>query len=200
MRSGLSSNDLYFKQAEGGIRHALSFLSGMQTDPVPQAPENRVRPCPAYVLLVDDNEDATFLLRRLLKKAGIDGPIESVSDGEAAVIFLAERMEPNGCLPVFVALDLKMPIRDGFDVLRWVRSKAELEDLVVIIVSSSDEERDVKKAFELGADCFLVKHPDPAVLSHIYAVAIEIKSRQKKRVASHSDLRKDCLSQRRPRR
>lgn len=170
----------------------------MQTDPTPQSPEDRMRPCPAYVLLVDDNEDATFLLRRLLKKAGITEPIDSVSDGEAAVQFLTQRLGADGCLPVFVALDLKMPVRDGFDVLRWIRSQPELEDLVVIIVSSSDEEHDLKKAFSLGADCFLMKHPNPAVLSHIYAVAMEVRSRRKSRMSSHDALRRDCVSQRKP--
>lgn len=167
----------------------------MQTDANREARQGDKRTCPAYVLLVDDNDDATFLLQRLLKKAGIDEPVESVTDGEAAITFLAERQTPGGCLPVFVALDLKMPRRDGFDVLRWVRSHSEFEELVVIIVSSSDDEADLRRAFLLGADCFLVKHPKPGVLSHIYAVAMEIRSRRTRRSDSRAALSRDCLSQ-----
>lgn len=137
------------------------------------------QPC---VLVVDDNADAIFLLRRLLAKAGIEKAIEQAADGDAAVAFLAERLRRgHQLLPVFVLLDVKMPRRDGFEVLEWIRRQPALDDLVVIMISSSAEESDVKRAYQLGADSYLVKNPDPQVLAHVYAVAMEIRSRGSRR-------------------
>lgn len=133
------------------------------------------QPC---VLVVDDNADAIFLLRRLLLKAGIHKAVEQAADGDAAVTFLAERLRRGAAhLPVFVLLDVKMPRRDGFEVLEWIRRQPALNELVVIMISSSAEESDVKRAYQLGADSYLVKNPDPSVLAHVYAVAMEIRSR-----------------------
>jgi CheY-like chemotaxis protein len=145
------------------------------------SPHNSSDTGSCFILVVDDSEDATFLLRRLLKKAGVNGPVEHVPDGEAAICFLEERMKPGGCMPLFILLDVNMPKKSGFEVLHWIRSQPQLEDLVVIMVSTSGEEPEVKKAYELGVDCYLIKNPDSAVFTHIYAVAIEIKSRRKKR-------------------
>ncbi len=135
-----------------------------------------------FVLVVDDNADAIFLLRRLLIKAGIEEPIEQAVDGDAAVAFLAERLgaAPDG-LPLFVLLDVKMPRRDGFEVLEWIRKQDVLDDLIVFMISSSAEEGDVKRAYDLGADSYLVKNPDPSVFAHVYAVAMEIRSRRSPR-------------------
>lgn len=137
------------------------------------------QPC---VLVVDDNADAIFLLRRLLSKAGIEKKVEQAADGDAAVSFLADRLKRGAeYLPVFVLLDVKMPRRDGFEVLEWIRKQPALDELVVIMISSSAEESDVKRAYQVGADSYLVKNPDPSVLAHVYAVAMEIRSRGSRR-------------------
>ncbi len=167
----------------------------MQDDSSPKIlPAQEGVPNDAFVLLVDDNEDATFLLERLLKKAGIQGPVESVHDGEEAVALLAAKIRLGRCLPVFVALDLKMPRCDGFEVLQWIRQQPPLEELVVIVVSSSDDQGDVKRAYQLGADSYLVKHPSPNVLSHIYAVAMEVRSRRRTRCDLRPALARHSIS------
>jgi CheY-like chemotaxis protein len=142
-----------------------------------------------FVLVVDDNSDAIFLLRRLLIKAGIEEPIEQAVDGDAAITFLAERLRAGrDGFPLFVLLDVKMPRRDGFEVLEWIRLQPELRELIVFMISSSAEEADVKRAYELGADSYLVKNPDPAVFAHVYAVAMEIRSRGRRRSDAASEL------------
>ena len=118
----------------------------MKSYPTPQ-PTNPTTACPDLVLLVDDHEDAIFLLGRLLRKAGINGPVESVYDGDSAIKFLSQRIAEGGNLPLFVALDLNMPKMDGFEVLQWIRKRPELHELVVLVVSSSDEEKDVRRAY-----------------------------------------------------
>ena len=149
---------------------------------------------PPFVLVVDDNADAIFLLRRLLLKAGIGEPIEQSPDGDAAVEFISKRIKAGrDGLPLFVLLDVKMPKRDGFEVLEWIRRQPELRDMVVIMISSSAEEKDVKRAYELGADCYLIKNPDSSAFAHVYAVAMEIRSRKAGRGELASALSRDSV-------
>jgi len=60
-------------------------------------------------------------------------------------------------LPTVLLLDLKMPRADGFDVLRWIQTQPSLSSLIVIVLTSSEDMRDVNRAYQLGANSFLVK-------------------------------------------
>ena len=77
------------------------------------------------ILLVEDNEDDVSLIERAFARAGIDNPLQVVRDGEQAVSYLkaegeyADRVKYP--LPSLVLLDLKMPRRNGFEVLSWIR-------------------------------------------------------------------------------
>jgi CheY-like chemotaxis protein len=66
-------------------------------------------------------------------------------------------------------LDIKMPRRDGFEALRWIRQQAALRDLNVVVLSGSDEPKDIARAKELGANRFLTKYPAPEVFAGIVA-------------------------------
>ena len=116
------------------------------------------------ILVVEDNSDDVFLLTRALRKAGIDNPIDVVTDGRGAIDYLAAKIAAAGpdelpTLPLFILLDLKLPRTNGFEVLEWIRSKPALSRLVTIVLTSSPEESDILMAYELGARSYLIKPP-----------------------------------------
>ena len=117
------------------------------------------------ILLVEDNEDDIFLFKRTLKKAKITNPVQVARDGEKAIAYFKGAGEyvdrERFPLPFIVFLDLKLPYLDGFEVLTWIRQQSELDAVVVVILTSSDEARDHQQAYSLGARSYLVKPPDP---------------------------------------
>jgi CheY-like chemotaxis protein len=106
------------------------------------------------ILVVDDCEEDKFLLKRAFGKAGINVPIVFVSDGQEALDYLGGKEKP---CPHLMLLDLKMPKLDGFDVLRWLQKQDGLRRLPVAVLTSSSQEKDVNRAYDLGANSYLVK-------------------------------------------
>ncbi len=121
------------------------------------------------LLLVEDSPDDAFIMRRALKKTGFELPLHLVTDGKAALDYLSGQGEfadrERYPLPLVTFLDLKLPYLNGFEVLEWVRQDAALRELNVVILTSSDEERDSKRAQELGVTTYLVKPPNPEILA-----------------------------------
>ena len=118
----------------------------------------------ALFLLVDDSEDDVMLVRRAFAKAKIVNPLQVARTGEEALEYLSgtgrysDRVEYP--LPSLVLLDLKMPRLSGFDVLRWIRLQPGLSALRVVVLTSSDDIRDLNAAYQMGANSFLVKPVD----------------------------------------
>ena len=116
------------------------------------------------ILLAEDSEDDVILIERAFRKAKIMAPLMAVRDGEEAICYLsgfgrfADRTQFP--LPDLFLLDLKLPMRDGFEVLRWIQTKPELKKLPVIVLTQSDRIRDANQAYRLGAYSFLVKGTD----------------------------------------
>ena len=113
------------------------------------------------ILLVDDSENDLLLMRAAFKKAEFKTLLQEVHNGEEAIAYLRGDT-PYGDrnkfpLPAVMLLDLNMPMKDGFDVLAWVRSQRGLKRLAVIILTASKRSQDVERAFDLGATSFLVK-------------------------------------------
>lgn len=121
------------------------------------------------ILLVEDSEDDLFFFRRLCKKAGIACPLAVATDGQQAVQYLSAALagRDGAVLPGLIFLDLKLPLRSGFEVLEWIRSQPALARTVVVILSSSAESRDLERAYRLGAQGYLVKYPDATVLGQV---------------------------------
>ena len=121
-------------------------------------------PDQAVILLVEDREDDVFLIRKAFERAGLSNPVQVVRDGEQAISYLAgERKFSNRAeypLPWLILLDLKMPRVDGFEVLRWIRKQPGFNRIVVIVLTSSEEIRDVNRAYQLGANLYLAKPVD----------------------------------------
>jgi CheY-like chemotaxis protein len=115
------------------------------------------------ILLVEDNEDDVFLMKRALKDAGVRNPLYIAEDGQEAIDYLngAAQFSDRASypLPAIVFLDLKLPLKSGHDVLAWIRRQKSFESLVVVVLTSSDEPTDVNKSYRLGANSYLVKPP-----------------------------------------
>ncbi len=114
------------------------------------------------VLIAEDDADTVFLLERSLRKLGVKNPIKIVHDGEEALRYLEE--EDTHKAPRVALLDAKMPLKDGFAVLKHVRTNPKLSRLPVVMFSNSAEERDINRAYDLGANSYVVKPSDPALL------------------------------------
>jgi CheY-like chemotaxis protein len=116
------------------------------------------------ILLVEDDEDDVFIFHRALKDAGISNPVQLVTHGRQAVEYLsgAGKYADRGAypFPFIVFLDLKLPYLSGFDVLKWIRRRPELEPIIVVVLTSSDEDRDHSTAYQFGARSYIVKPPD----------------------------------------
>ncbi len=115
----------------------------------------------APVLLVEDDPNDVFLVRRAFSKASIPHPLEVVTDGDAAVAYLggAPPFEDPARFrhPFLILLDLKLPKRSGLEVLEWLRGQAVLKRIPVVVLTSSAQAPDVNQAYELGANSYLVK-------------------------------------------
>src|SRR4051812_36401069 len=121
-------------------------------------------PDTAVILLVEDREDDVFLIKKAFSKANLNNPVYVVNDGEQAIAYLMGDVPYSNRneypLPDIILLDLKMPRLDGFEVLTWIRRQPGIRGLPVIVLTSSEELRDVNQAYALGANSFLVKPLD----------------------------------------
>ena len=116
------------------------------------------------ILLVEDNPNDVELTLRALQKQNLANRVFVVKDGAEALEFIfatgpfAQRKIEN--CPKVVLLDLKLPKINGTEVLRRIKSDARTRDIPVVVLTSSDEERDVREAYDLGANSFLRKPDD----------------------------------------
>src|SRR5258706_12776145 len=115
----------------------------------------------APILLAEDDENDVFFLRRALARSGLGNPLIAVRDGQEAVDYLAGigpyADRASHPLPGLIFLDLKMPRMNGFEVLLWLSSRPEFGELPVVVLTSSAQDSDIRKARELGADDYQVK-------------------------------------------
>src|ERR1700747_2016404 len=100
----------------------------------------------APILVADDEKNDIFFLRRAFQKAGLTTEIFEVPDGEQAEKYLAgeDSFGDRSRFPIpnLLLLDIKMPKRDGFDVLKWLQGRTEFKDLTVVMLSSSSQDSD----------------------------------------------------------
>jgi two-component system response regulator len=116
------------------------------------------------VVIVEDNADDRMLLARAFKKAGVEVPLRFALDGEQALAVLSEATLASGPRPVVVLLDLQLPRLSGFEVLDWIKRHDALRRVPVIILTSSREPVDLERAYDLGANSYLVKPARPEAL------------------------------------
>ena len=114
-----------------------------------------------HILVAEDDPTDAFFFERAFKRAGLPVLLHFVRDGQEVIDYLegtgpfADRTAYP--LPQLLLLDLNMPRLNGFDVLEWVRQQPGLSSLQMVIFSSSDEAKDINRAYGLGANWYLVK-------------------------------------------
>ena len=113
------------------------------------------------VLMAEDDDNDVFFLERAFKQAQIANPVHRVKDGEEALAYLKGEGQYSNRekfpLPHLMLLDLKMPRKNGFEVIQWVRQQPGLRRMPLVVLTSSKEDPDVNRAYELGANTYLVK-------------------------------------------
>jgi CheY-like chemotaxis protein len=113
------------------------------------------------VLLAEDDPNDVFLLKHAFKSAQVSNPLQVVNDGQQAIDYLSGVGEfADRTLfpfPTLLVLDLKMPRKNGIEVLEWLKSHETLSSLPSIMLSSSANPDDVAKAYQLGVNAFIVK-------------------------------------------
>ena len=115
------------------------------------------------ILYAEDDENYAELLKCMLKQAGIERHVEHVEHGGEAMAYLKGEGKYGDRskypLPAVVLADLKMPKVNGLELLTWIRHQSPFPHLPVVVLTASDEIRDIKSAYASGANSFLVKPP-----------------------------------------
>jgi len=106
------------------------------------------------ILLVEDDPDHELLTIRALKKSNIANEVCVARDGEEALELL---LGPNAIRPQVILLDLKLPKVEGLEVLRRIRGSEQTRMLPVVVLTSSDEERDLVRSYQIGVNSYIRK-------------------------------------------
>ena len=109
------------------------------------------------ILLVEDDPDHEALAIRALRKAKVANEIKVAHDGEEAIEFMKSIANGTEQVPHLVLLDLKLPKVEGLDVLRAIRASDKTALLPVVVLTSSDEERDIVASYRLGVNSYIRK-------------------------------------------
>ena len=124
------------------------------------------------VLLVEDDLNDIFLVKRAFKMARVQSPLHIVTDGVEAMNYLRgqDRFSDRHTypLPKLIVMDIKMPRKSGFEVLEWVKGDPLLRRIPTVIVSSSEKPADINRAYELGANAYMVKPVDFHAVEHLF--------------------------------
>ncbi|MCP4746500.1 MAG: response regulator [Desulfobacteraceae bacterium] len=116
---------------------------------------------PANVLLVEDNEDDIELTLEALKESKLHMKIHVVTDGISAMAFLRRDGEHSDKpRPDLIFLDLNLPLMDGREVLKQIKADQNLASIPVVVLTTSEDEEDILKAYELHANCYVTKPVD----------------------------------------
>jgi len=122
-------------------------------------------------LLVEDSEDDAFFFMKTLGRSGLGNPLRRVEDGPQALAYLggqfpyADRaLFPT---PSILLLDLRLPRLDGWELLKFVRSRREFDELLVVVLTGSLREEDIRQAHGMGANCYLNKPCRPEDLQSL---------------------------------
>jgi CheY-like chemotaxis protein len=112
-------------------------------------------------LLAEDNDHDVFLMQTAFPKAGLSNPLQVVNTGDDAIAYLEGtgrfRDRRRYPFPLVVLLDLELPGKSGFDVLRWMQHRPFRSQLVAFVLTASHRDTDASKAYSLGTDFYLTK-------------------------------------------
>lgn len=125
------------------------------------------------VLLAEDNPDDILITQRAWKKGHIKNKLYVVKDGEEALDFLYRKGKYlDAPRPSIMLLDLKMPKIDGFEVIQMIKGDDSLKRMPIIVLTTSNRHEDVKRAYEMGSNAYIVK---PVSFDNFIKAVAEIK-------------------------
>ena len=140
-------------------------------------------PNPVTILVVDDDEGHCELIRRNLRRVALRNPIVVVNSGEAALDYVHGSGPYAGraaAWPLLILLDINMPgAINGLDVLRQLKTDPSTRNLPVIMLTTTDDPREIARCYELGCNIYVTKPVDPAVFIdaiHRLGLFIEIST------------------------
>ena len=115
------------------------------------------------ILLVEDNPGDIRLIKEAFKEADIEVSLQIAMNGvEALELLSQEEKKGTSAYPELILLDLNIPKKDGYDVIRNIRNDPDLYHIPIIVLTSSDDEEDISKSYDLAANAYLTKPTDPA--------------------------------------
>jgi CheY-like chemotaxis protein len=125
------------------------------------------------VLLVEDSPDDEFIFLEIIRKSGLNSPVMVVRDGDEAISYLKRDgpfADPKAYpMPSVLFLDLSLPKVSGFEVLRWIKAQPHLKEMLLIVITHSNEVSIINMAYQLGAHSFLTKPLTLAELNNLMA-------------------------------
>jgi|SRR5579884_2696782 len=129
------------------------------------------------IVAAEDEPVDAMMLERAFRKAGLSQKLLILPDGDALFDYLSGQGNYSDReqhpLPILLLLDLKLPRRSGLEVLEWLRQQPGLKRLPVVVLTSSRESKDVTRAYDLGANSYLVKPVEfEALLQMMKAVGL----------------------------
>lgn len=135
------------------------------------------------VLLVEDDLNDIFFVKRAFQKARLTTPLQVVTDGEEAIRYLRGEGKfsdrKNFPLPNLIVTDIKMPRRGGFEVLEWIKREAgALRRIPVVVVSSSGGLPDINRAYDLCANAYMIKPVNFREVENLFERIMEYWGRQ----------------------
>lgn len=127
-----------------------------------------------YILIAEDDEDDRFLLETAFQENGFKDELVFVNDGLELSNYLENvKSDSNETVPVFVLLDLNMPKKDGREVLKEMKQDMDLKKIPVIVFTTTKNEFEIKRCYELGANTYVVK---PVSFDDLVKVIREIRT------------------------
>jgi CheY-like chemotaxis protein len=128
------------------------------------------------ILIAEDDENDRLLINRAFQKVGQTEPLQFVENGQTAIDYLSGSGDYSDRakypFPSVVMLDLKMPLKNGFEVLQWIRNQPRYKKMVVVLFTSSNQPSDIETAYELGVNSYLVK---PLNFDEVFGLARQIR-------------------------
>jgi CheY-like chemotaxis protein len=115
------------------------------------------------ILLVEDDPGHALLIEKNLRRANVTNQITILTDGRAALDYLSsesKKAEGDHPLPILVLLDLNIPVLDGYQVLKHMKTDERTKRIPVVILTTTDDPREVTRCYELGCNVYVTKPVD----------------------------------------
>ncbi|MCG7548759.1 response regulator [Pseudoalteromonas sp. Of7M-16] len=125
------------------------------------------------ILIVEDSDDDYYATNRAFKKDGnLSNPIVRCEDGQEALNYLSQEWTPSHPKPAMILLDLNLPGLDGRLVLKEIKSTRRLANIPIVVLTTSDDEKDIEECYDLGANTYIQK---PVKLESLFDAVQKLK-------------------------